>query len=80
MLNLLDSYFIVYQKIIFIMINDFNNNTKNSGTKNIIIFSVSFVVSIIYLLIFYKLMLRLDNDREKPLNLFLTIKNYIFEV
>ena len=79
MLNLLDSYFIVYQKIIFIMINDFNNNTKNSGTKNIIIFSVSFVVSIIYLLIFYKLMLKLDNDREKPLNLFLTIKNYIFE-
>ena len=79
MINLLNSYYINYEKIIQIMIRDFNEKTNNSGIKNIVIFSVAIFVSIIYLIIFHKLMLQLNIDREKSINLFLTIKNSVFE-
>jgi hypothetical protein len=32
-----------------------------------------------YLIIYYNLMMKLNDDREKPINLFLTIKNSVFE-
>ena len=79
MVNLLNSYYLTYERIIIILSNDFDNNTKNCGVKNIVIFSVSLFISAVYLIIFYNLMLKLDNDREKPINLFLTIKNSVFE-
>ena len=79
MINLLNSYYLNYEYLIQIMVRDFNEKTNNSGIKNIIIFSVSLLVSIIYLIIFYKLMLQLSIDREKSINLFLTIKNSVFE-
>jgi len=79
MINLLNSYYLNYENLIQIMVRDFNEKTNNSGIKNIIIFSVSLLVSIIYLIIFYKLMLQLSIDREKSINLFLTIKNSVFE-
>ena len=79
MVNLLDSYFISFEKIILILTDDFNERTKNCGIKNIVIFSVSMLVSIIYIVLFYKLIIKLDKDREKPINLFLTIKNSVFE-
>ena len=79
MVNLLNSYFISFEKIIIILTDDFNERTKNCGIKNIVIFSVSMLVSIIYIVIFYKILIKLDKDREKPINLFLTIKNSVFE-
>ena len=79
MVNLLNSYYLAFERIIIIMSNDFNNSTKNCGVKNIVIFSVTLFGSVVYLVIFYNLMLKLDNDREKPINLFLTIKNSVFE-
>ena len=79
MINLLNSYYLSFEKIITIMFNDLNENTKKSGNKNIIIFLLALLWSIIYLIIFYKLLLKLDLDREKPINLFLTIKNTVFE-
>ena len=79
MVNLLNSYYLAFERIIIIMSDDFNNSTKNCGVKNIVIFSVALFGSVIYLIIFYNLMLKLDNDREKPINLFLTIKNSVFE-
>ena len=60
-------------------VNDFETKTQNSGIKNIVIFSISLFISCIYLIIFWKMMSSLDNDREKPINLFLTIKKKIFE-
>ena len=79
MINLLDSYFINYENLIHLMIDDFNENTKKCGIKNIVIFSVCLLISIIYLSIFYKLLQNLEIDREKSINLFLTIKNSVFE-
>ena len=38
MINLLDSYFINYESLIHLMIDDFNENTKKCGIKNILIF------------------------------------------
>ena len=79
MINLLNSYYINYENLIHIMVKDFDEGTKNAGVKNIVIFSASLFISIVYLIIFHKLMLKLEIDREKPINLFLTIKNSVFD-
>ena len=79
MYNLLNSHYTTYEKIISLMKDDFSIKSKSLRTKCIIFFSISLLISIIFLYIFYKLMLRLDIDREKPVNLFLTIKNKVFE-
>ena len=79
MINLLDSYYITFEQIILIMSEDLDEDAKYSGIKNIIIFSLSLFVSVVFLIIYFQLMLKLDNDREKPINLFLTIKNKVFE-
>jgi len=79
MINLLDGYYIPIERLITILLEDFRTKTRNCGIKNIVIFSVSLFISCIYLIIFWKLMTSLDNDREKPINLFLTIKKNIFE-
>jgi len=79
MTNLLDSYYLSFEKIILIMINFLEESSKGIITTNLIIFIISFAISIIYLILFYKMMVKLEKDREKPLNLFLTIKNKIFE-
>ena len=79
MVNLMDCYYITFEKLIIIMINFLDEKTDEIKTYNLIIFFISFVISIFYLILFYKMMVRLEKDREKPLNLFLTIKNQIFE-
>ena len=79
MVNILDHFFAYYESLINIVIKDLKKFIKNSGIKNIIIFLISVFISIILLFIFYKIMNKLDNDREKPINLFLTIKKNIFE-
>ena len=61
------------------MVDFLNAHTKSIKLTNIIIFAISFIISVSYLIIFYMMMVKLDKDREKPLNLFLTIKNKIFE-
>ena len=79
MVNLLNGYYISFEKLIIILLNDFKIKVLNSGIKNIVIFSISLFIACIYLIIFWKMMSSLDNDREKPINLFLTIKKKIFE-
>ena len=79
MVNLLDGYSIPIERLIRILLKDFKTKTRNCGIKNIVIFSVSIFISCIYLIIFWNLMTSLENDREKPINLFLTIKKNIFE-
>ena len=79
MVNLMDSYYIAFEKIILIMLNYLEDKTKDIKMIFIIIFIISFFVSLFYLILFYRIMIKLDKDREKPLNLFLTIKNKIFE-
>jgi len=79
MVNVLDHFFAYYESLINIVIKDLKDFIRSSGIKNIIIFLISVFISFIYLFIFYKMMNKLDNDREKPINLFLTIKKNIFE-
>ena len=79
MVNILDHFFAYYESLINIVIKDLKTFVKNSGIKNIVIFFISVFISCIYLFIFYKMMNKLDNDREKPINLFLTIKKNIVE-
>ena len=79
MFNLLNGYYISFEKIIFIFLEDFKSNTKNSLLKNIIIFMISLFVSCLYLFLYWRMMTKLDNDREEPINLFLSIKKKVFE-
>ena len=79
MVNVLDHFFAYYESLINIVIKDLKGFIKNSGIKNIIILLISVFISFLYLFIFYKMINKLDNDREKPINLFLTIKKNIFE-
>ena len=79
MFNLLNQYYSYFEKIVYLIIDDYLDRVKNYGITNIILFSITISISIIYILIFWKLMTKLDNDREKPINLFLTIKKRVFE-
>ena len=79
MVNLMDSYYITFEAIILKMLNFLNSQAKSIQVVNIIIFFISFFISVSYLILFYGMLVKLDKDREKPLNLFLTIKNRIFE-
>ena len=79
MFNLLNQYYSYFEKIIFLIVDDYLDRVKNYGITNIILFCITISISILYIFIFWKLMSKLDNDREKPINLFLTIKKRVFE-
>ena len=79
MVNLMDSYHLTFEDTIIKMIKFLNDQTKSIQVINIIIFFISFFISVSYLILFYGMLVKLDKDREKPLNLFLTIKNKVFE-
>ena len=79
MLNLINGYYISFETITYIIFDDFKKTIKESSLNNIIIFIVSIFISFLYLTIYWKMMAKLDIDREKPINLFLTIKKQIFE-
>ncbi len=65
--------------LLFLLLFRFDNFDIDIKIYFIIIFLISFVISASYLILFYRMMVKLDKDREKPLNLFLTIKNKVFE-
>ena len=77
--NLLNGYFVTFEKLIKIILEDYKYKTKSYTIRSIIIFCITMIISIIYIIVFWKWMSKLDNDREKPINLFLTIKKKVFE-
>ena len=79
MANLLNSYYIVFENLIFIVFKDFQNFTQLHGIINLIFFCISLFLTSLTVFIFWKMANKLNNDREKPINLFLTIKKKIFE-
>jgi len=79
MVNILNGYYKSFEKIIFILLEDFLSTTKDSLLKNILIFVISIIISCLCLLLYWRMMTKLDNDREKPINLFLSIKKKVFE-
>ena len=76
--NLINEYYINWQKATDILLND---SIKATGIKTplMIIVLCSFLASIIILFIFLKLLSIFSLDREKPINLFLTMKKKVFE-
>ena len=78
MFNLLNEYYINWEKATNILVNDCLKSTELKASLEFII--ISFIlISIIILLVFLKLLSNLSLDREKPINLFLTIKKRVFE-
>ena len=79
MQNLNNGYYMAIEKLTVILLNDFQMDTRKYSIINIILFLVFFTGSILNTFIYWKMMTKLDDDREKPINLFLTIKKKVFE-
>ena len=78
MLNLLNGYFISIKNFTFILSDEAIDSSKTSVLGTVLFYS-SFVFSIIFLIIIYKVLNNFLIERQKPINLFLTIKKQIFE-
>ena len=78
MQNLLNGYFMGLKDITNILVNDSIKSSKLSIVA-VLLFIGSFIFSIIFLGIIWKILNNFLEDREKPINLFLTIKKKIFE-
>ena len=78
MQNLINEYFVNWLKVISILFNDCEISTK-FYIPLLLIMLIFFIVSISIFIIFLKLLSEFILDREKPINLFLTIKKIVFE-
>ena len=78
MYNLINEYYIKWENATKILHNDFANSIF---FKIPLIFIVGeyFIFSIIIFFIFLKLLSKFSLEREKPINLFLTLKRVVFE-
>ena len=76
--NLINEYYINWQKATDILLDDSMKSTEIKIPLMIILL-YSFLSSIIILFIFLKLLSIFSLDREKPINLFLTMKKKVFE-
>ena len=76
--NLLNEYFINWYSAVKILVEDARSTTK---FKVPIIFIVLLyaIISLIIFFLFLKALAKFSFDREKPINLFLTIKKVVFE-
>ena len=79
MYNLINEYFINWQRAVDILFNDALKTTKTLKSPLIIIFCFYFIFSLISIVLILKLLAQFSLDREKPINLFLTIKKGVFE-
>ena len=78
MYNLLNEYYINWKKVVSILYNDTVKETNLKIPLLLIVFGY-FFISIFVLFIFLKFLSIFSADREKPINLFLTLKKKVFE-
>ena len=78
MSNLLNDYLLVWRHVTFLLVDDVKDHAEKSFLIDLV-FALSWIVDIITLIILWKLIKRFINDREKPIDLFLTIKKRLFE-
>ena len=78
MINLLNGYYVYIKELTLILADDAVESSKTSVIGTIVFYS-SFVLSIAFLSIIWNLLSIFLLERQKPINLFLTIKNQIFE-
>ena len=76
--NLLNEYYIKWENVTKILFNDSVNST-NLKIPFIFIVAEYFSFSIIIIFIFLRLLSKFSLEREKPINLFLTMKKVVFE-
>ena len=82
MANLLSGYYSAWSQVTYILVDNVKEHcskTSSSSSIHILIFILSIVVSVAFLIIFWRMLLTFIEDRERPINLFLTIKKKIFE-
>ena len=78
MYNLLNQFYSNWKKVNDILLNDAIKSTQLKSPLKLIIISF-LLLSIIILVAFLKLLSIFSIDRERPINLFLTIKKRVFE-
>jgi len=78
MYNLLNEYYLNWEQVCSILFND-SIKATNLKIPLMIIDLLYFVISLTIIYIFLKLLARFSLDREKPINLFLTLKKVVFE-
>ena len=78
MINLLNSYFNSWSRATEYLVENVKEHCSKS-VSSIVIFILSIILTFGFLLLFWKIMTIFIEDREKPINLFLTIKKTIFE-
>ena len=78
MYNLLNEYYIKWENVTKILFDDSVSST-NLKLKLMLIILEYFLFSIIIIFIFFKLLSKFSLEREKPINLFLTLKRVVFE-
>ena len=78
MINLLNSYYNSWGKATEYLVENVKEHCSKS-ISNIIIFILSIILTFGFLVLFWNIMRIFIEDREKPINLFLTIKKTIFE-
>ena len=76
--NLINEYYLNWERVIKILINDIINET-NLKNQLMMIVIIYFLSSLIIFFIFLKLLSKFSLEREKPINLFLTLKKAVFE-
>ena len=79
MFNLLNGYYSNCMNIYLILLDDLNESKKNPLLLGKLIIVISLIVSCLCIFSFYKVMIIFVHDREKPINLFFTIKKNVFE-
>ena len=78
MYNLINEYYIKWENAIKILYNDSVNSTILKINLIAIVIEY-FIFSIIIIFIYLKLLSKFSLEREKPINLFLTLKRDVFE-
>jgi len=78
MYNLLNEYYLKWENVTKILYNDSINSINIKITLILIVFEY-LIFSIIIIFIFLKLLSKFSLEREKPINLFLTLKKAFFE-
>ena len=79
MVNLMNDYMLTGMETSILILDDIINSTKNPGIVGNVFIFISLFIIILSLFSFYKMTINFILDRERPINLFLTIKKKLFE-
>ena len=79
MINILNNYYLTSVNASILILEDINHSIRNQGSSTKLIIIISLIIIIFLVIEFYRIMINFMHDREKPINLFLTIKKKLFE-